>query len=208
MACAIGSACCLSLHSAVTSHARMIWQPSSTLAWALPQQSEPLLAVFMIDKSGSVKLVWAFSAGVSTIGPGADDDASSRCVAAGLRLPRDAAVRRQPRLRLGFQSLHRRFDRRQAVLRPTQFLGQLIPTPRTQDRILFRIDVLGLLEQLIDLGPQLGDFLGHVAITIALCREALPWTLVLSMAIVPRRTKPAAFARQRTCTNTSAKASR
>lgn len=67
--------------------------------------------------------------------------------------------------RLGFQSLHRRFDRRQAVLPPPQFLGPLIPTPRTQDRILFRIDVPGLLEQLIDLGPQPGDFLGHVART-------------------------------------------
>ena len=32
----------------------------------------------MIDKSGSLKLVWAFSAGVSTIGPVPDHDASSR----------------------------------------------------------------------------------------------------------------------------------
>ena len=34
---------------------------------------------------------------------------------------------------------------------------------------------------------------------MALCREALPWTLVPSMAIVPRRTRPAAWASRSTC---------
>jgi hypothetical protein len=33
----MGRACCLSLASAVTSHATMIWYAASTLAWALPQ---------------------------------------------------------------------------------------------------------------------------------------------------------------------------
>src|SRR5215470_17013013 len=69
--CAIGSACCLSFDSAVTSHATMIWYAASTLAWALPQYSQPLLLVRMICNSGSVKLVWALSSGVSSTGLGA-----------------------------------------------------------------------------------------------------------------------------------------
>ena len=73
--------------------AMMIWQPSSTLAWALQQQSRPLLLVRMIDNSGSVKLAWVLSAGVSTIGPyRAAHDAWSRFADAPLRLAHDAAV--------------------------------------------------------------------------------------------------------------------
>ena len=55
VSCAMGSACCLSFDSAVTSHATMIWCAASTLAWALPQYSQPLLLVRMMCNSGSVK---------------------------------------------------------------------------------------------------------------------------------------------------------
>ena len=71
VSCAMGSACCLSFDSAVTSHATMIWCAASTLAWALPQYSQPLLLVRMMCNSGSVKLVWALSSGVSSTGLGA-----------------------------------------------------------------------------------------------------------------------------------------
>ena len=113
-----------------------------------------------------VKLVWAFSAGVSTIENRASDhDTSSpvRCrwASASSRRCRSASAGDPP---LGFQSLHRRLDRRQAVLPPTQVLGQLIPTPRTFKTASSTASTSwACFEQLIDLSQQWGDLLGHVA---------------------------------------------
>ena len=116
----------------VTSHAKMIWHSPSTLAWALPQQSHPLLLVRMIDNSGSVKLVCTLSRRslhdrtghpTTTLGPG------ELPLGFGLLATLPFGVRHRPRF--GFQPLHRRLNRRQAVLPPTQILGQIIPTPRT-----------------------------------------------------------------------------
>ena len=83
---------------------------------------------------------------------------------ASLRPDRDAAVPLGLGPRLGFQPLHRRVDRRQAILPATQILRQLIAPPCAEGCIVLGIDVFGLLEQLIDLGPQPFDFLGHVAV--------------------------------------------
>src|SRR5713226_741299 len=66
----IGSACCVSLLASVTSHDTMICHVSSTLAWALPQSSQPLLLVGIMCSSGSVKLLCAFSEGLSSTGFG------------------------------------------------------------------------------------------------------------------------------------------
>ena len=80
----------------------------------------------------------------------------------GLRATLSFDVGRGVRLRL--QPPHRRRDRRQAIFPSTQFLGQLIATPRTQHRVVLGIDGLGLLQQLIDLGAEPDHVLGHVAI--------------------------------------------
>ena len=204
---AIGSAWRLSLHSAVTSHARMIWQPSATLAGRCHNNPHPLLAVFMIDNSGSVKLIWAFSAGVSTIGPVPTTTLRPGALSLGFGVlaPLPFGVSR------GAASASSRFIAASIVVRRSsrrRIPGQLIAPPRAQRRIVLGIDVPGLLEQLLDLGPQPADFLGHVAIAHGLVPRGVALDLGPIDGDRAQADQPAAFARRRTWTNTLAKASR
>src|SRR3954467_8868193 len=137
----------------------MIWNAPSTLACALPQYSQPLLAIFMIDSSGSVKLVWALSAGVSTIGPGSRPrrfvPVRCRSASASSRRCRSASAAARASAPPRFvaastpappRPLPPRLHRPQPTPPPTQLLGQLIATPRAQHRLILGIDGLGLLQ--------------------------------------------------------------
>ena len=51
------------------------------------------------------------------------------------------------------------------VLTPLQFVGQFVATTASQRMVLLGVELLGLLEQLLDLSFQPLDFLVHVAVT-------------------------------------------
>src|SRR5271157_1898681 len=66
---------------------------------------------------------------------------------------------------LGFETRFRLPDLRQPFLTPLQFVGQFVATTASQRSILLGVNLLGLLEQLLDLSFQPLDLLVHVPVT-------------------------------------------
>ena len=54
---------------------------------------------------------------------------------------------------------------RQSFLTPLQFVGQFVATTTSERSVLLGVELLGLLEQLLDLSFSPLDFLVHVAVT-------------------------------------------
>ena len=65
---------------------------------------------------------------------------------------------------LGFQTCFRCADLRQPVFASLQFVGQFVAATAAQGGVLLGVELLGLLQQLLDLGFQPLDGLVHVAV--------------------------------------------
>jgi hypothetical protein len=59
---------------------------------------------------------------------------------------------------LGLQSRFRLLDLYQPLFTPLQFVGQFVATTASQRSVLLSVDLLGLLQQLVDLRFQPVDF--------------------------------------------------
>src|SRR6266852_5067314 len=158
----IGSACCVSLLASVTSHDTMICHVSSTLAWALPQSSQPLLLVGILCSAGSVKLLCAFSEGLSSTGLGSLPRRGLP-LRLGFGTARALGIRFCSGLRL--QAPHGRLNACQAILPAREFRRKLIAPAAAQGGIVRLLLLLCLRHQGFDGFAQTLHFLLHIAIT-------------------------------------------